>query len=113
MHRRDIVLNVILSVITCGIFGWIWMAMITDDVRRGSYKEDFFSGGICVLLNIITCGFFGLYWAYKMGEMVNIIKENNGQTSDSNLPILYLVVELLMSIINCVLIQNEINKVVQ
>lgn len=113
MQRREIVLNIVLSIITCGIFALVWMAMVTDDLRRGSDNEDFFSGGICVLLYFVTVGWFGLYWAYKMGEMVNTIKQNRGKPIDTNLPILYLVIELLSGIINLALMQNEINKVVE
>lgn len=104
--ERSIPLAIILSIITCGIYGIYWMIVLNDDINRLSGEPNATSGGMVFLLTLITCGIYGIYWAYKMGERCDRI---NGVDGNSN--ILYLVVALLgFSIINYCLMQDTINK---
>ena len=67
IKKRDIAMNVVLTVITCGIYGLVWFVQITNDMRTASGDESL-NGGMDLLLGIITCGIWYIYWAYKMGQ---------------------------------------------
>lgn len=116
VKTRSIGLCIVLTIVTCGIYGFIWMAFLTDDVNFMLNERDT-SGGMCVLYSVITCGIYTFYWAYKMGEKVARIKakraEINGQNGyyDSSTPILNLVLCFVgLGIIVYALTQNEVNK---
>ena len=67
MKQRNIAVSIILTIVTCGIYGLVWMAMLNDELSAVSGRPNATSGGMVVLFSIITCGIYGIYWAYKMG----------------------------------------------
>ncbi len=108
--NRKIVLCIIFSIITCGIYALYWLVRIADEINEIAGVEDT-SGGMVLLFTIITCGIYGFYWAYKVGEKVDTIKQGRGEIS-SNTGILYLILSIFgLSIVTYCLIQSEINKV--
>lgn len=112
VQQRSIALYIVLSIVTCGIFGLVWFVMITNDLRALSGDQTSTSGGVALLLTIVTCGIYGLYWAYKCGETLDNIKTSRGIPA-SNGGVLYLILYLFAGIITYALVQNEINKLVQ
>lgn len=108
VKQKSIGLCIILSIITCGIYGLYWFVCLTEDTNTIAGESDT-SGGMALILTIITCGIYGLYWAYKRGEKIDKAHQNRGQAA-SNGGVLYLILFLLGGIIAYALIQNEINK---
>ena len=66
--NKNIVLCVILSIVTCGIYALYWMYTINEAARTVNPSEWQMGGGMVILLSIVTCGIYGLYWYYKMGK---------------------------------------------
>ena len=111
--KRNIVVAVLLSFITCGIYNIIWMIKLNDELNALANKQGATSGGMVILLMIITCGIYGWIWYYKMGENVDAIKSSRGEAS-SNTPIIYLIIALFgLAIVNDCLMQDTINKSVE
>ena len=109
--QRNIALCIVLSIVTCGIYGLYWLVVLNDDVNTVTGKPGT-SGGMVLLLTIVTCGIYGLYWAYKMGEKLDQARTEHGATTGS-LPILYLVLNLFgLNIVTWALMQSEVNKYV-
>ena len=108
IKERNIVVAILLSFITCGIYGIYWFITLTDDAAKVNGDPDF-TGVKALIFTLITCGIYGIYWNYKMGkEMYEANKKNGIDTSDNS--ILYLVLGLFgLSIINYCVIQNELN----
>ena len=109
VKERNIAVCIILSIVTCGIYGIIWFVSITDDINTlsGDYKT---SGGMAFLFSIITCGLYGIYWMYNQGRKIDMAKANKGIPS-SNSGILYLILSILgLGIVSYCLMQNEINN---
>ncbi|MDE7477706.1 MAG: DUF4234 domain-containing protein, partial [Lachnospiraceae bacterium] len=98
---------IILSIVTCGIYGLYWFVCLTNDTNTAA-KTEGTSGGMALLLSIITCNIYGLYWAYKQGEKIDIAKQNHGLSS-SNSGVLYLILCLLIPDVAWALMQNELN----
>lgn len=107
--KKDIVICVILSIVTCGIYGIYWMVTINDNVNELS-NEDGVSGGMLILLIIVTCGIYSIYWYYQMGRKLYEAGNNRNVSIPDN-AVLYIVLSLLgVSIVNNCLIQSDINK---
>ncbi|HAU84939.1 MAG TPA: hypothetical protein DCW90_05385 [Lachnospiraceae bacterium] len=111
VQQKNIALCIILSIITCGIYGVYWFVCLTDDTNAIA-QEPGTSGVLAFVLTIITCGIYGLYWAYKCGEKIDKAHQLCGESS-SNGGVLYLLVFIFGGIIAYALIQNEVNKFAQ
>ena len=113
MSERNIAVAIILTIITCGIYGIYWFIVLTDDARFASRDQQAPTGGIAFLLTLVTCGIYGIYWAYKMGKTIATAKQVNGLNVDDN-SVLYLILQLFgLGIINYALMQNELNQIAQ
>ena len=110
IERRNIAVCIVLTLVTCGIYGIYWIVCLTNDVNTVSGDVNGTSGGMVVLLTIVTCGIYGIYWAYKQGEKLDFTKNNRGMPS-SNSGVLYLILQIFgFGIIAYALMQNELNK---
>ena len=106
MKQRNIAVAVILSIITCGIYGIYWMVVLNDDANSLAGDTNATSGGMVVLFTLITCGIYGLYWHFKMGEKCDAIKGTNGSSN-----ILFIILAIFgLGIINYCIMQDTINK---
>ena len=108
--RRNIVVSVILSLVTCGIYGIYWMIVLNNEMNRLSNHPKDPSGGMVLLYTIVTCGLYSLFWYYKMGRQCDELRAMRGEMSD-NSGVMFLLVGLLgFGIINYCLMQDNINK---
>lgn len=109
IKNRNIAMQVILSILTCGIYGLYWFITMTDESNVLS-DEKTASGGMAILLTLVTCGIYSFYWNYKMGQKLNLAgRKYNKSISDNS--VLYLVLPLFgLTIVNYCLIQSDLNK---
>lgn len=70
VENRSIALSIILSIITCGIYGLFWYAFMTNDANKVSGEYDSTSGGLTILYSLLTCGLYKIYWSYKVGKQL-------------------------------------------
>lgn len=107
VKEKNIVLSIIFSLITCGIYMYYWMFSINEDVNALAKDDNATGGGMVILFAILTCGIYTIYWMYKMGEKCDVISgEPNG-----NRKWIYLILSLCgLGIVNYCLIQDTINK---
>lgn len=111
VRERNIATSIILTLVTCGIYGIYWFVVLTDDIKLSSGDESAPSGGIAFLLTIVTCGIYGIYWGYRMGKALVIAKQKNNLNAEDN-SVLYLILQVLgLGIINYALMQNELNVI--
>ncbi|MBQ4526844.1 MAG: DUF4234 domain-containing protein [Clostridia bacterium] len=110
MQRREIATAVILSIVTCGIYGIYWMIKINDEVNYLVGDVQAPSGGMVFLLSIVTCGIYSFIWAYKMGEKLDYIYTQKGWPPQSR-GVIYLVLSLFgLGIVSYALMQDALNK---
>lgn len=104
IKNRNIVLCIIFSIITCGIYGIYWFICLNNDMNIIA-KDDFqTSGGVVFLLTLVTCGIYGWYWSYRMGQKMDMLKP------DGNHAILFIVLQIFgLGIVNYCIMQSEIN----
>lgn len=109
VKKRNIVLQIVLSLITCGIYGIYWFITLTDDAAKKAGDANF-NGVKAFLFTLITCGIYGYYWYYKMGKTLKVAGDNNGVAIDDN-SVLYLILGLFgLGIVNYCIMQNDLNK---
>lgn len=109
VREKNIALCIVLSVITCGLYGMYWMVCLADDVNAVS-NEYGTSGPVVLLLTIVTCGLYGWYWLYKSGEKIDRMKTQRGENA-GYLAIVYMLLGIFgLGIISYALMQSEINR---
>lgn len=109
ISKRELVTCILLSIFTCGIYGLIWFAGMTDDSNKVSNSNDP-SGGMSILLVIITCGIYWIYWYYRMGQKLYIAGQTHNKDINDN-SVLYLILGIFsLGIVAECLIQSDLNK---
>lgn len=111
IQARNIVTCVILSIVTCGIYGLVWFFNLVSDLNTAAPSPEDKTAGTVLLLSIVTCGIYSLIWAYKAGEKVDRIRTQNGEAPSSS-AVTYLVLSIFgLGIVAYCLMQTELNKV--
>ena len=109
--ERNIAVAIILSIVTCGIYGLYWFVVISDDVKDYSNDQEMMSGGVALLLTIFTCGIFGIYWAYKLGKNMFTAQQMYNLPATDN-SVVYLLLELFgLGIVAWAIIQSDLNAI--
>ncbi len=107
--KKNIVVYVILSIITCGIWSIVWEIQLADDIRTASKNNNLASGGMVFLLSLVTCGIYYFFWLYKAGEALDKIKISCGYGS-GNKGLLYVILSLFgLYIVTFALMQSDLN----
>ena len=108
IQPRNIVMCIILSIVTCGIYGIIWMIKANDQINYLANEPTATSGGLVILYTFLTCGIYGFFWYYNMGNRCDRIERMNGSKG-----IMFLVFGLFgLGIVSMCLMQDTINKAV-
>ena len=109
--ERSLGMAILLTIVTCGIYGLYWMYTLTEDSNKISGDPNPTSGGMVILLGIITCGIYSLFWIYKRGEIIDRFNMQRG-LPDGNNAIIYLLLAVFgFGIVSYALLQNELNKI--
>lgn len=109
--NRNIVVCILLSIVTCGIYGIVWFVQMVNDVNTVCQDEKSSqSGGTVFLLTLITCGIYGIIFFYNAGKrLANAGTKYNIQISDNST--LYLILSLLgLQIVDYCLVQSDLNR---
>ena len=67
---RGLASYIILSIITCGIYGYYFIYKMAHDVNIACDGDGENTSGLVafILLSMITCGIYAWYWYYKLGN---------------------------------------------
>ena len=94
IQKRNIAVCILLSLVTCGIYGLYWLACLANDTNTASGRSNDTS----------------IYWMYKAGEKIDAARQMRGLPSQNN-GLVYLLLTLFgFSIIAWALLQNELNN---
>lgn len=110
LKEKNIVVSILLSLVTCGIYSLYWWCTITDDVDNISENQTKRNGVVVILLPLVTCGIYSFYYWYQNGKLMEEANQRKGVNGSSN-SILYLILSIFgLSIVNYILVQSDINK---
>lgn len=111
ISKRDLVLNIILTIVTCGLWGIVWEVQIADDIKLLTGEESLVSGIVLVLLSLVTCGIYFIFWVYNAGNKLELVKVGYGLPTESK-GLVYVVLSIFgFSIVALALMQNDLNTV--
>jgi len=110
MESKSVALAIVLTIITCGIYGLYWIYTIAVGFEYAQTQSRVAtSPGVTILLFIITGGIYGIYVYYKWGQASAEIAARYGRMGEDK-AIVYLVLAIFnLSIINNALIQSDFN----
>lgn len=108
VYKVNVVLYVILTILTFGIFAFYWHYSIVSDAKNLSKKDKLPSAGMVLFLSIITGGIYLWYAYYKIGKMLYDLDSKKENKDDKS--ILYLLLAIFLPLINMILVQLHINK---
>ncbi len=114
IENRNIVTCIILSIVTCGIYGIIWYINMVNDTNTVCQDEQSSQSGATVfLLTLVTWGIYGIIWFYQSGKRLAVSGQKQGvQVADNST--LYLVLALFgLQIVDYCLVQTDLNKFAQ
>lgn len=113
--KRNIILNVLLSLITCGIWYLVFIYQVVEDVNEATFKElnyeSQINGIIYIILSIFTLGIYGYIWTYKMSNRLDDIREKKG-LHRKNEAVLHVVCRIFsLGIVSYAILQNTLNEI--
>jgi len=109
VEEKNIPMYIILTLVTCGLFGMYWFVVMANDIKelKGGDKPN---GVVDLLLGIVTCGIYMWYCYYQYPQhIVDIQKAKDKEVNDASVVALICGV-LGLGIVSLALIQNEVNK---
>lgn len=112
VKEKSIGLCVVLSIVTCGIYGIYWLYTIAHDLNdlcESQNQEKGAEPGLVVVLGIVTCGIYSLYYLWKAGKMVSSLTRSNGQHPSDDSIVLMVLSLLQLSLVSYCILQSHIN----
>lgn len=107
---REIAMCIILTLVTCGIYGFYWQYMQFKTLNAWLGREEH-NFAMYFLLMIITCGLYGLYYEYKFATSMQEVQRARGMQVNENLPVIALVLAFMgFPIVTWAIEQTEINR---
>lgn len=111
IKNRSLVTCILLSFVTCGIYLYVWLYNMVNDLNTASNDHNGTSGGKVILFTILTCGIYLWVWMYKAGEQICVARQNVLGYRGDNSGILYLILSLFgLGLVSYALIQHELNQ---
>ncbi len=106
MKEKNIIVQIILTLVTCGVYGFFWLASMGDEIAEICPEEYNTRGWTVVLYTLLTCGIYSLIWTYQAGKM--LAKVNANKTDNS---VLYIVLSCVgLQLVAWYMVQDELNK---
>lgn len=79
MKKRSIILALLFSIITCGLYYIYWFVSLTNGSNKLAPKHATAGGVLALLLNFITGGIYLLYWFFRMGQKAGEMNNINSE----------------------------------
>ena len=83
---RSLVMYILLTIVTCGIYGYYFLYSIAKDVNTACDGDGEQTAGLVafIVLSMVTCGIYGLIWEYKLGNRLANNAQRYGMSFQEN-----------------------------
>lgn len=70
--NRNILMYILLTLVTCGIYGYYFIYKLAEDVNEMCKDDGEKTPGLLpfILLSYVTCGLYAYYWYYRLGNRI-------------------------------------------
>lgn len=109
---RSILLYLLLSILTCGIFEIVWLYLIASDINKlcaQKGQRPLTDPILVVIFSLLTCQIFSVYYFWKAGNTIYELSDR--RLSDNSLVLAILGVFLQPAAL--AILQDQINSLVQ
>lgn len=104
MKQRSVPLSIFLSVVTLGIYGYIWWFQVAEDTIQELKYESIDSAPLNLLYLFITFGLYLFWWNYKISTYLSTIEKRRNIEPDIWAPFMSLIFGLILH-------QSRINRI--
>lgn len=98
----------ILSLVTCGIYGIIWLYQTVDEINKGLGREEF--NPMIVLVSSLVCAPALVFWLYKMTQALPELAQSRGLPPVDNAMLIFILMLAVLPV-GLFMYQTELNKV--
>ena len=109
LKQRGVVEVIILTLVTCGIYGLYWVYDTMSGFEQTTGKESGINAVACLLLCIFLPSIGYLVYGMSADEQLKQIKESRGIPAEDN-KVMYMLLGFFLPIVLIPIIQDEINK---
>jgi len=107
-QQRNIVVYVLLSLVTCGLFVIYWIYQIGSDLYKLNNLPS--NAGLDLVLSIVTCGIYFIYLQYKWGKLVDSARRRYDLIPRDDALLFVILTIFSLSIVNYCIIQGQLNE---
>lgn len=113
---RDIAPAIILTLVTCGLYGLYWiytMANDSNEIFRANNMKEGPSAGVVLLLSIITCGIYTFVFYWQVSKQLSEVPTKGNYLVQDNSVISLVLALIGLSIVSMAIIQDEMNGIIK
>lgn len=104
MKKRGLVMMIVLSIVTFGIYAIVWQCMFQNELKKTTNEGFGWLGHL--LMTMFTFGIYAIYWQFAAGKRL----AKAGCKSDY--AIIYLILSLVgFGVVNMFLMQHQANEI--
>lgn len=83
---RNIIMYILLTIVTCGIYGYYFIYKLAQDVNEMCKEDGQKTQGLVmfIILSYVTCGLYAYYWYYQIANRLQANAPNYGITVTEN-----------------------------
>ncbi|HEV2912665.1 MAG TPA: DUF4234 domain-containing protein [Pyrinomonadaceae bacterium] len=109
-EKRDPIMVLVLSFVTCGIYGLYEIYKVSSELRGALGRQDI-NPTLDVVLGVVTCGLYFIYLAYRYPQLIMELQDRVGQPRNDISLISIILAICGLSVVSIFMIQTELNKV--
>jgi hypothetical protein len=109
-EKREPVTVLLLSFVTCGIYGFYEIYKVSSELRDALGRQDI-NPTLDIVLGIVTCGLYFIYLAYRYPQLILELQDRVGLPRNDISLVSIILAVCGLSFISIFMIQTELNKV--
>jgi hypothetical protein len=108
--NRNIALEIVLTLITCGIYGLIWQYRQMTTLNQWLGREEY-NFLLWLVLSLLTCGIYAIYNEYKLGQSIIEVQQVQGFPVSSDIAVMSVLFTLFgLGVVSLAIQQDAINR---
>lgn len=114
VKSQSVVLYLILSFVTCGIWQWYWIYQLAKDVNSLADAQKQPAGCdplTALLLSIVTCNVYTIYFFWKEGKTISRLHYPAYEPGDDST--ILAVLAIFVPIVSMCILQSTVNDIVK
>jgi uncharacterized membrane protein YidH (DUF202 family) len=109
-EKRDPILVLVLSLVTCGIYAFYQIYKVSSELRDALGRQDI-NPALDLVLGLVTCGLYFIYLAYRYPQLI-LEMQDRVRLPRNDISMVSIILAVCgLSIVSLFMIQTELNRV--